>query len=143
MLFPFSGARIVICGAISQYNSSQVTGPSNYLSLLVNRYIVVCLSLCHLLILIFMHQNRARMEGFVIFDYAKEFPGGRPVLLFLKSRLCTADNFYLTTAIKEIFEWVQAGKIKYNEDVVAGLTNAPKALNLLFTGMSPFGLYLS
>ncbi len=32
------GARIVICGAISQYNNTDgVNGPSNYLSLLVNR----------------------------------------------------------------------------------------------------------
>jgi NADPH-dependent curcumin reductase CurA len=31
------GARVVICGAISQYNStSGVKGPQNYLSLLVN-----------------------------------------------------------------------------------------------------------
>jgi NADPH-dependent curcumin reductase len=41
-------ARIVICGAISQYNNTTaVKGPSNYLSLLV---------------------NRARMEGIVVFD---------------------------------------------------------------------------
>jgi NADPH-dependent curcumin reductase CurA len=47
-------ARIVICGAISQYNAtSAVKGPSNYLSLLV---------------------NRARMEGMVVFDYASRFP---------------------------------------------------------------------
>jgi len=29
--------RIAICGAISQYNSTSIKGPSNYLSLLVNR----------------------------------------------------------------------------------------------------------
>jgi NADPH-dependent curcumin reductase CurA len=47
-------ARIVICGAISQYNATaQVKGPSNYLSLLV---------------------NRARMEGMVVFDYAARYP---------------------------------------------------------------------
>ncbi len=47
-------ARIVICGAISQYNNTgAVTGPKNYLSLLV---------------------NRARMEGMVVFDYAERFP---------------------------------------------------------------------
>ena len=47
-------ARVVICGAISQYNNTTpVQGPKNYLSLLV---------------------NRARMEGMVVFDYAARFP---------------------------------------------------------------------
>jgi NADPH-dependent curcumin reductase CurA len=47
------GARIVICGAISQYNNTApVRGPSNYLSLLV---------------------NRARMQGMVVFDYAARY----------------------------------------------------------------------
>ena len=47
-------ARIVICGAISQYNATgAATGPRNYLSLLV---------------------NRARMEGMVVFDHAARYP---------------------------------------------------------------------
>ena len=46
-------ARIVICGAISQYNNkTAVKGPSNYLSLLV---------------------NRATMQGMVVFDYAAKY----------------------------------------------------------------------
>ena len=50
-------ARVVICGAISQYNNTTpVKAPSNYLSLLV---------------------NRARMEGMVVFDYADRFPQAR------------------------------------------------------------------
>ena len=49
-------ARIVICGAISQYNNTTpVKGPANYLSLLV---------------------NRARMEGIVVFDYAPRYKEG-------------------------------------------------------------------
>jgi NADPH-dependent curcumin reductase len=47
------GARIVICGAISQYNNTTaVKGPANYLSLLV---------------------NRASMTGMVVFDYADRY----------------------------------------------------------------------
>jgi NADPH-dependent curcumin reductase CurA len=47
------GARVVICGAISQYNNTTpVKGPSNYLSLLV---------------------NRASMQGMVVFDYAPRY----------------------------------------------------------------------
>jgi NADPH-dependent curcumin reductase CurA len=45
-------ARIVICGAISQYNEAKMKGPSNYMSLLV---------------------NRARMQGMVVFDYASRY----------------------------------------------------------------------
>jgi len=46
-------ARVVICGAISQYNNKEaIKGPSNYLSLLV---------------------NRATMQGMVVMDYAKDF----------------------------------------------------------------------
>ena len=46
-------ARVVICGAISQYNNKEaIQGPSNYLSLLV---------------------NRATMQGMVVMDYAKGY----------------------------------------------------------------------
>lgn len=46
-------ARIIICGAISQYNNKEaVKGPANYLSLLV---------------------NRAKMEGIVVFDNAANY----------------------------------------------------------------------
>jgi len=44
--------RIAICGAISQYNNKVVKGPSNYLSLLV---------------------NRGTMQGLVVLDYAKRY----------------------------------------------------------------------
>ena len=47
-------ARVIICGAISQYNNmGAVQGPKNYMSLLV---------------------NRARMEGMVVFDHVDRFP---------------------------------------------------------------------
>ena len=48
-------ARVVICGAISQYNNEGgvVSGPKNYMSLLI---------------------NSARMEGFVVFHFAERYP---------------------------------------------------------------------
>jgi NADPH-dependent curcumin reductase CurA len=46
-------ARVVLCGAISQYNVDHTIGPRNYLSLIT---------------------KRARMEGFLILDYLDRFP---------------------------------------------------------------------
>jgi NADPH-dependent curcumin reductase CurA len=47
------GARVVICGMISQYNNTgPIKGPANYRSLLV---------------------NRASMKGFLVFDYAERY----------------------------------------------------------------------
>ena len=46
-------ARVVLCGAISQYNEDRPFGPHNYLSLIT---------------------RRARMEGFLILDYLDRFP---------------------------------------------------------------------
>lgn len=48
------GARIVLCGAVSQYNDVP-HGPANYMQLLV---------------------ARASMTGFVIFDYVNRYPEG-------------------------------------------------------------------
>ncbi|HWZ45646.1 MAG TPA: NADP-dependent oxidoreductase [Candidatus Saccharimonadales bacterium] len=86
------GARIAICGAISQYNTTTgVKGPSNYLSLLV---------------------NRARMEGFVVFDYAARFGA----------------------AAREMAGWMAQGKLKSREDVVPGLETFPETFLKLFKG---------
>lgn len=85
-------ARIVICGAISQYNNTApIKGPANYMSLLV---------------------NRARMEGFVVFDYA--------------------DRYHLGVAA--IAKWLKEGSFKSREDVVDGLEKFPEALLMLFEG---------
>jgi NADPH-dependent curcumin reductase len=85
-------ARIVICGAISQYNNAgPVKGPANYMSLLV---------------------NRARMQGFVVFDYAARYKD----------------------AAMEMAGWMAQGRLKSREDVVEGLETFPEALLKLFKG---------
>jgi NADPH-dependent curcumin reductase CurA len=53
-------ARVVICGAISQYNASAMSGPANYLSLIV---------------------NRASMTGFLVLDYEDRYPEATEALL--------------------------------------------------------------
>jgi hypothetical protein len=85
-------ARVVLCGAISQYNA---TGPRRGLentSMLIVR--------------------RARMEGFLILDYASRFP----------------------EAQGELATMVLSGALQHQEHVVKGLEHAPEALNLLFSG---------
>lgn len=84
--------RVAICGAISQYNATDGTvGPANYLALLI---------------------QRARMEGFIVFDYADRY----------------------AEAAQTIGGWLASGKIQYRYDVVEGLDDAPKALHRLFDG---------
>jgi hypothetical protein len=86
-------ARIAICGAISQYNATTaVQGPKNYLSLLV---------------------NRARMEGFVVFDYAPRY----------------------ALAVAELAGYLKDGRLRSREDVVdGGIAAFPRTLNKLFAG---------
>ncbi|MCL4106474.1 UNVERIFIED_CONTAM: hypothetical protein GTU68_030432 [Idotea baltica] len=85
-------ARVVICGAISQYNATEKPkGPANYLSLLV---------------------NRARMEGFVIIDYAKRYEEG----------------------LGQMGQWVAQGKIKTKETVHEGIENFREVFLKLFSG---------
>jgi NADPH-dependent curcumin reductase CurA len=67
-------ARIVICGAISQYNSTTPPkGPANYLSLLV---------------------NRASMTGMIVFDYAARYDeGGREMAQWIAAgKLVTKED---------------------------------------------------
>ena len=90
------GARVVICGAISQYNKTGNMGdaayaPKNYMSLLV---------------------NRARMEGFIVFDFTDRYP----------------------QAAKDMVGWIASGDLKHREDIVEGFDTFPETLNKLFSG---------
>ena len=84
-------ARIVISGAISQYNNPRFRGPNNYMALLT---------------------YRAKMEGFVVFDYAKDCP----------------------KAAAEIAQWMAEGMVKNREHIVEGIENFPSAFLRLFSG---------
>ena len=84
--------RIVMCGAISQYNDMASSGGVKNTSMLIMR--------------------RARMEGFIILDFASRF----------------------AEAQMELASMVLNGTLRHQEHLVEGLENAPKALNLLFTG---------
>jgi NADPH-dependent curcumin reductase CurA len=91
-------ARIVICGAISQYNNTTpVKGPSNYLALLV---------------------NRARMEGMVVFDYAPRYKEGVAQMAAwlqdgsIKSRTDVVDGLEnFPSALLMLFEGKNFGKL--------------------------------
>jgi NADPH-dependent curcumin reductase CurA len=56
--------------------------------------------------------RRGRMEGFIILDYVDRFP----------------------EAQLQMGGWIAEGKVKFATHLVAGLEQAPEALNLLFTG---------
>jgi NADPH-dependent curcumin reductase CurA len=83
------GARIVICGQISQYNLAEPElAPRNLGFLIV---------------------FRARMQGFLVSDYAHRFDEG----------------------IRRLAGFLGEGRLRHREDVTEGLENAPKA----FIGM--------
>jgi NADPH-dependent curcumin reductase CurA len=68
-------ARIIICGAISQYNNTSIQGPKNYLSLLV---------------------NRATMQGMVVFDYADKYKeaGMQMGMWMMEGKLKAEEDVY-------------------------------------------------
>ncbi|MSP47918.1 MAG: NADP-dependent oxidoreductase [Alphaproteobacteria bacterium] len=85
-------ARIVICGQISQYNLDKPDlGPRNL------RYMLV---------------NRARMEGFLVWDWRDRYP----------------------EAIRRLAGWIKDGRIKYSEHVAEGLEKTPEAFIAMLRG---------
>ena len=82
------GARIVVCGQVSRYNERKPE-PSFHPGLLI--------------------VYRARMEGFLVSDYAHRFDEG----------------------IARLARWVASGELRWREDVAEGLEHAPRA----FIGM--------
>jgi NADPH-dependent curcumin reductase len=85
-------ARVIISGATSQYNEPEIYGPKNYLSLA---------------------SFRARMEGFIIFDYVKEYDAAR----------------------KEMAGWMREGKLKFVENIVDGtVDDFPAVMRDLYSG---------
>jgi NADPH:quinone reductase len=85
------GARIVICGQVSQYNQARPE-PSFHPGLLI--------------------VYRARMEGFLINDYAHRFGEG----------------------VMRLATWVASGDLRWREDVTEGLENAPGAFIGMLSG---------
>jgi hypothetical protein len=53
--------------------------------------------------------KRVRLQGFIVFDFVERYP----------------------VAMRQMGEWIKAGRIKYREDVVEGIDKAPRA----FIGM--------
>ncbi|NIH72555.1 NADP-dependent oxidoreductase [Auritidibacter ignavus] len=95
------GARVVICGAVSTYNDPTLApGPSRYMSLLV---------------------FRARMQGFVVFDYRDRYP----------------------EAVEAIAAHISNGSLVARETVVGGgVRGFPEALLGLFQGVNTGKLVL-
>jgi len=91
-------ARFVMCGGISQYNSSKPQGPKNYMNII---------------------SMRIRMQGFIIFDYAPRFAEGRAHLAqwlsegklqrketIIKGGLAAAEQ-----ALLDLYKGVNTGKL--------------------------------
>jgi NADPH-dependent curcumin reductase CurA len=89
-----TGARVVICGGISRYETGSLpAGPQNYFNLVF---------------------RRGTMAGFIVIDWASEFPAIR----------------------KRLEGFVQDGRLTYREDVQQGFENAPATLKRLFGGQN-------
>jgi NADPH-dependent curcumin reductase len=92
------GARVVICGAVSQYNETQVRGPANYMMLLV---------------------ARASMTGFLVFDFADRYPQAMAELTgwYRAGRLVSRETLVsggvedFPETLLKLFEGANTGKL--------------------------------
>ncbi len=84
--------RIIVCGAISAYNdTSQPQGPR------VEHFLI---------------RKSAMMQGFIVSNYADQFPEG----------------------MKQLSTWLSEGKLTYSETIVNGFEQIPQAFIDLFDG---------
>ncbi|MCB1018692.1 MAG: NADP-dependent oxidoreductase, partial [Acidobacteria bacterium] len=86
------GARTAICGQISQYNSDQAELQPRWLF--------------HLIV------KRAKVQGFLVFDYAARYGEG----------------------LAQLATWLQQGKLQYRETIADGLEKAPAAFLSMMRG---------
>jgi len=92
------GARIIVCGAISQYNEDEVRGPANYMMLLV---------------------ARASMTGMLVFDYADRYPEAMAALAawYQAGRLVAHETIVrgsvedFPETLLKLFEGANTGKL--------------------------------
>jgi NADPH:quinone reductase len=85
-------ARVSVCGQISQYNLEKPDlGPR---------------LLWHLIV------KRARVQGFLVFDYAARYDEG----------------------LEQLGKWVREGELQYRERIVDGIENAPRAFLEMMQG---------
>jgi len=83
---------VLLCGSTSQYSAATITGPNNY---------------------IWLGTMRARMQGFVIFDYADRYAEARA----------------------RMAKWIKDGKLKLVEHIIDGdVGDFPDAFRQLYEG---------
>ena len=87
-------ARICVCGQISQYNLEKPEFGPRLLWKLI--------------------EKRAKVQGFLVLDYAARFKEGAA----------------------QLGEWLRTGKLRYRETIVQGLENAPRAFIEMLHGQN-------
>jgi NADPH-dependent curcumin reductase CurA len=87
-------ARVAVCGQISQYNLDKPEPGPRLLWKLI--------------------EKRARVQGFLVLDYAARYKEGAA----------------------QLADWLRSGKLQYRETIVRGLENAPRAFLGLLQGQN-------